>query len=55
MKFSEVSRRYAKALYEISKTKNSSNKVFDELRAFKNAMESDKIIKEFICSPSAPI
>ncbi len=55
MKFSEVSRRYAKALYEISKTNNSSNKVFDELRAFKNAIESDKAIKEFICSPSAPI
>jgi F-type H+-transporting ATPase subunit delta len=55
MKFSEVSRRYAKALYEITKANNSSNKVFDELRAFRNAIESDRTIREFICSPSAPI
>jgi F-type H+-transporting ATPase subunit delta len=51
---SEVSRRYARALYELSKQAKTQDKVFSELRALRQAVESDAAIKDFVSSPLIP-
>lgn len=48
---SEVARRYAKALYELSKAAKNREQVFSELRALKQAFEGDAAVSEFINSP----
>ncbi len=48
---SEVARRYARALYDISKSAKNQERVFSEIRTLKTAIESDKTIQEFISSP----
>ena len=53
MRFTEAAKRYARALYEISKSKEKAHKVFDELRAIRQALEQDKVVGEFLKSPSA--
>jgi F-type H+-transporting ATPase subunit delta len=47
----EVSRRYARALYELAKVAKNQDKVFSELRTLKQVFEDDKGIYEFIISP----
>jgi F-type H+-transporting ATPase subunit delta len=51
MMFSEVSRRYARALYDLAKSKNVADRVFDELRVLGQVYQSDKEIREFLQSP----
>lgn len=51
---SEASRRYARALYELSVSAKNQEKVFAELRALKQAMTQDQAIEEFISSPVIP-
>lgn len=51
MRVSEVSKRYAKALYEISKKNKSNDRVFSEIRILNQVITSDKVIQEFISSP----
>jgi|SRR6185312_9884244 len=48
---SEVSRRYARALYELAKTNKTSEQVFSELRVLKDVFAKDKMIHDFIMSP----
>ena len=48
---SEVSKRYAKALYEIAKVNNNTEKVFEELRTIKQALKSDPTITDFLATP----
>lgn len=48
---SEVSRRYASALYEIARSKNTADKVFGELRVLGDVVKVDKDIREFLLSP----
>jgi F-type H+-transporting ATPase subunit delta len=51
MRISEVSRRYARALYELAKTNQSSEIVFSELRLLKALFETDPVIHRFVTSP----
>ena len=51
MKHSELAKRYAKALYELSQSENVSVRVFNELRVFKQALTSDTSLFDFFCSP----
>lgn len=48
---SEVSRRYAGALYDLVKANKNSEKVFGELRALKQAFAAEKTVHDFILSP----
>ncbi len=48
---SEVSRRYARALYELARTAKNQDKVFAELRVLKQVFEGDQAIHEFVSSP----
>lgn len=48
---SEVARRYARALYEISKSAKNQDRVFSEIRTLKQVIESDAAIQEFVTSP----
>jgi F-type H+-transporting ATPase subunit delta len=51
MKLSEVSRRYAKALYDTTKVNHTSEKVLSELRALQLVFEKEHSVKEFVASP----
>lgn len=51
MRVSEVSLRYARALYDAAKATGSTDKAFAELREVAKAFESDAAIREFILSP----
>jgi len=48
---SEVARRYASALYDLSKTAKNQEQVFGELRALKQAFDADPTISDFMSSP----
>ena len=48
---SEVSRRYAKALYESSKSAKNTDRVFSELRAISEAINGDPVVQDFFNSP----
>lgn len=48
---SEVSRRYARALYDLAQSKNVADKVFAELRVLGEVLASQPDIKEFVLSP----
>lgn len=48
---SEVSRRYAKALYDLSANKGSGERVYSELMALNDAFNKDKDSHDFILSP----
>jgi F-type H+-transporting ATPase subunit delta len=51
---SEVSRRYARALYDLSKQAKNQEKVFAELRTLKQVFEADQAVHEFVSSPLIP-
>lgn len=51
MRLSEVSRRYAKALYDTTKSNQTSEKVLSELRALHIVFEKEASVKEFVSSP----
>lgn len=48
---SEVSRRYAKALYDLASSKGLAERVYSELVALNEAFNKDKDSHEFILSP----
>ena len=48
---SEVSRRYAQALYGLAKSKNVADLVFDELRVLGQVYDQDQEIRDFLLSP----
>jgi F-type H+-transporting ATPase subunit delta len=48
---SEVSRRYAKALYENSKATKTTDKVFAELRVLAESIKTDATVREYFSSP----
>lgn len=50
MAFSEVSRRYAKALFELAKANKSLPRVIEELRVIHKAIMSDKAVYEIFVS-----
>ncbi|MCE3009409.1 MAG: ATP synthase F1 subunit delta [Proteobacteria bacterium] len=51
MKTSEVSRRYARALYETAKQKGISQRIFDEVRELGTALEKHPELAQFLFSP----
>lgn len=51
MRASEVSKRYARALYELAKSNNKGDQVFAELRTLQAAFTSDRSIAELMESP----
>jgi F-type H+-transporting ATPase subunit delta len=51
VKTSEVSRRYARSLYEIAKQKGVSQRVFDEVRELSSALEKSPELSSFLFSP----
>jgi F-type H+-transporting ATPase subunit delta len=51
MMISEVSRRYARALYEHAKSGNNSDRVLSELRSLNQAVQSEPAILEFLNQP----
>lgn len=51
MKFSEISARYAKALFDFATEGGNQDKVFFDLRALADLMDQDSQIKEFLVSP----
>ena len=48
---SEVSRRYARALYDLAKQAKNQDKIFSELRTLKQVFDGDQAIHEFVSSP----
>jgi len=48
---SEVSRRYAKALYQLAKESNKLDRIFSEIRTLGVVLTSDKVIIDFVSSP----
>lgn len=48
---SEVSKRYAKALFEVAQENKSGDKVVSELKALKSVLSSDDFISGFVESP----
>ena len=48
---SEVSQRYARALYEVTKEKGTADKVFGELRVLAQVYNESKEIQDFMLSP----
>lgn len=51
MSVSEVSKRYAKAVYEMAKANGTVEKVLNEIRAIKQVLETDKAIHDFFSTP----
>jgi F-type H+-transporting ATPase subunit delta len=51
MRVSEVSKRYARALYELAKANQTSELVFSELRLLKALFDADPVINQFVNSP----
>lgn len=51
MKISEVSKRYARALYQHAKAGGSADKVLGELRALNQAVTQDAAILDFLNQP----
>ncbi|MEZ0390805.1 MAG: ATP synthase F1 subunit delta [Pseudobdellovibrionaceae bacterium] len=51
---SEAGRRYARALYELSKAAKNQEQVFSELRILKQVFQGDKSISDFVSSPMIP-
>ncbi len=51
MTFSEVSKRYAKALYELSKAQQKNDVVLAEIRALVQILKDDKVVADFVKSP----
>lgn len=51
MRVSEVSLRYARALYEAAKAAGTADRAFGELRELAKAIESDTAVRDFILSP----
>lgn len=52
MKIKEVSKRYAKALLNITKQKGTHQKTMQELAAICTAFNNDKAIKEYLLMPT---
>jgi F-type H+-transporting ATPase subunit delta len=48
---SEVARRYARALYDLSKSAQNQDQVFSEIRTLRQVFSTDKVVGEFIASP----
>lgn len=48
---SEVARRYARALYELSKAEKNQELVASEIRVLKQVFEADPAVHEFVNSP----
>ena len=51
IRYSEVSRRYAAALYELNGGSGTQNKIMDQIRALKKALFDDPEIAAFLTSP----
>jgi F-type H+-transporting ATPase subunit delta len=51
MRTSEIAKRYAKALFEISVDNRTQAKVFADLRELQSAFAKDKTIHDFMVSP----
>lgn len=51
---SEVSRRYARALFGATKDKNQADQFLSELRGIQKLVQESKDISEFLNSPTAP-
>ena len=51
MRVNEVSKRYARALYEIAKENKANDKVFSELRVLHQAIHQEASLAEFLSSP----
>lgn len=51
---SEVARRYAQALFELSASAKNQDQVFAELRTLKQVFTSDAAIQDFMSSPLNP-
>lgn len=51
MAFSEVSKRYAKALYELSKSKQKNDAVLLEIRSLAQILRADRVVADFVSSP----
>jgi F-type H+-transporting ATPase subunit delta len=48
---SEVAKRYAKALFDIANESKKHSEIFDQLRAFAEALSKDKTVLNFFISP----
>ena len=51
MKISEVSKRYARALFQLAKQQNRHEKIYDELSQLTKTFFEDETIRNFIRSP----
>ena len=51
MRYSEAARRYGRAMYDLAKSKNEVDQVFNELRVLAQVAESEKEIANFLHSP----
>tara|TARA_B100000749_G_scaffold122825_1_gene93896 strand:+ start:139736 stop:140281 length:546 start_codon:yes stop_codon:yes gene_type:complete len=50
MRYSEVSARYAKSIYDLAQESGSRQQVFEELQALRSAFHKDATIKDYIYS-----
>ncbi len=48
---SEVSRRYAQALYDLTKTNGSTDRVFSQLRVLSEVYNKDAEVRDFLLNP----
>jgi F-type H+-transporting ATPase subunit delta len=48
---SELSRRYARALYSLAKENKTNDKVFGELRSLSSALDESKEVRDFVFNP----
>jgi F-type H+-transporting ATPase subunit delta len=55
MQASEISSRYAKALFSVATEKDNRQKVFDDLKALKSVVDKDKQIKDFLSSQAVSV
>lgn len=55
MMLSEVSRRYARALFGVAQEKNQADQYLSELRGVLKLVQDSKDITEFLNSPTAPV
>lgn len=55
MRINEASRRYARALYEITKVAKSQEKTLSELRVVAEALTSDADVATYLQSPVVPV
>jgi F-type H+-transporting ATPase subunit delta len=55
MRSSEIAKRYAKAIFELSVDQRSQEKVFSDLRALSQAFSSDKDLRGFLSSPTVAV